>query len=107
MTYGVDQCRVCGAPIPERPLTTRDQKNYLRVMKSRKPLMTEKEWRARGFKAQPTRWQMVEPADGTCYTCGTKLEFKREKMGRGVKRILCMLAIFGLLIVITYSMVLN
>lgn len=78
MTYGVDQCRVCGVKIALRPPTMREQKTIQVANSKIKKLMTEPEWRAAGFRAQPTPYQMLRPPVGCCAACGTKLELKRQ-----------------------------
>jgi hypothetical protein len=72
MTYGVDQCRVCGAAMPTGG--TGALERYLKDRK-RRPTMSEAEWRAKGFKAAPTRHQLHKPTDGCCFKC-------RMEMGR-------------------------
>jgi hypothetical protein len=67
--YGVDQCRMCGAPISPTNKRARDQQEAA----NRKPLIPEAEWRARGFLTSPTRAQLgAAPADGCCWPCGLK-----------------------------------
>ncbi len=66
MTYGVDQCRVCGKPI--RPSDSQAMDRYLNSLRH-KPTMTEKEWRAAGLKAAPTRKQTLNTLDGVCFAC--------------------------------------
>jgi hypothetical protein len=78
MTYGVDQCRVCGVPIkPHRPdeITA-----WLKAQK--RPPIPEREWRRRGFLAAPTPEQMSLPAAGCCQACGERLLLKAGKAGR-------------------------
>jgi hypothetical protein len=42
------------------------------------PVMSEQEWRKRGFLAAPTRRQATfSPADGCCTECGLKIMHKR------------------------------
>jgi hypothetical protein len=69
MTYGVDQCRVCGVTI--KPHSPRDIDDWLEAQK--RPPIPEKEWRRRGFLAAPTRHQMQNPAGGCCQACGERL----------------------------------
>jgi hypothetical protein len=67
--YGVDQCRICGAPIKPTNKHARD----LQEDANRKPLIPEAEWRARGFLTSPTKAQLgAAPADGCCWPCGMK-----------------------------------
>jgi predicted nucleic acid-binding Zn ribbon protein len=74
MTYGVDQCRVCGVPIkPHRPDEITD---WMKAQK--RPLIREKEWRRRGFLAAPTKEQMRLPAAGCCQSCGERLMLNAE-----------------------------
>ena len=70
MTYGVDQCRVCGTPIPIRgPDILADQERV-----NRKPIIPEEEWRQLGLLTSPTREQLYRnPANGCCGPCGLKL----------------------------------
>lgn len=70
MVYGVDECRVCGKPIPHRGPEALSQ--YFASLKDPKPPMTEKQWRAKGFKAGPTRRQMGHPHEGCCFECQFK-----------------------------------
>jgi hypothetical protein len=66
MTYGVDQCRICGKPI--RPSGPESMSKYVESLQ-KKPTMSEKEWRAAGFKAAPTPFQMRKRRDGCCFEC--------------------------------------
>jgi hypothetical protein len=68
MTFGVDQCRCCGAPI--KPAYPGQLQEYLDTL--RKPTMPEAEWRRRGFLAVPTRAQLHMPHVGCCQPCGQK-----------------------------------
>ncbi len=78
MTYGVDQCRVCGVPIkPHRPDEITD---WLKAQK--RPLIPEHEWRRRGFLAAPTREQLFLPSAGCCQPCGERLLRKRSGLGK-------------------------
>ncbi len=78
MTYGVDQCRVCGTRItPKGPEAAEQQEKA-----NRNPPMPEKEWRRRGFLTAPTRSQVYsDPANGCCARCGMKLLRKHSKFG--------------------------
>jgi predicted nucleic acid-binding Zn ribbon protein len=69
MTYGVDQCRVCGVPI--KPHRADEITDWLKAQK--RPPIPEKEWRRRGFLAAPTKEQLSLPAAGCCQPCGEKL----------------------------------
>jgi hypothetical protein len=74
MTYGLDQCRVCGRDIPlSDPRAIERHAKFSRE----KPTMTEKQWRRAGFLAAPTRYQLQKPMDGLCFEC---------KYVRGTKR---------------------
>jgi len=73
MTYGVDECRVCGVPI--QPYGRDSYKQYLESLK--KPTMPEREWRAKGYLAMPTRLQMHNPHIGCCLECADR-ELKRQ-----------------------------
>jgi len=70
MTYGVDQCRVCGVAI--KPTGPDAMKRYKDSLKGR-PLMTEAQWRAAGFKCSPTYRQTKEPTEGCCTACKLKM----------------------------------
>ena len=78
MTYGVDQCRVCGTRIsPRGPEAAEDQEKA-----NRHCLMPEKEWRRRGFLCPPTKFQIYSsPADGCCAKCGMMVLRKHSKFG--------------------------
>ena len=77
MTYGIDQCRRCGKPIPQpSPDAARRYEQSLLT----KPTMTEAQWRAAGWKAAPTRYQMFDVLDGLCREC--KWVFGNRKSGR-------------------------
>jgi len=73
MTYGVDQCRRCGAPIRNRGMVSPDD-----IKPSNIP---EAEWRAAGFKAQPTVAEAHFPHLGCCSDCTAVLMRKRWKPG--------------------------
>jgi len=75
MTYGLDQCRRCGTKI--EPYNRRSMEFYLDSLK--KPTMPEKEWRAMGLLAMPTKAQILNPADGCCWDCGQILMKRRAK----------------------------
>ena len=78
MTYGVDQCRVCGTRIsPKGPEAAEEQDKA-----NRHCLMPEKEWRRRGFLCPPTKAQIyVDPANGCCGKCGMAVLRKHSKFG--------------------------
>jgi hypothetical protein len=94
MTYGVDQCRVCGVAIkvhgPE------DMADWLEAQKRSK--MPEKVWRSRGYLAAPTKRQMQDPAHGCCADCGYR-EMRRKT--QPFKR----LAIAGAVVVLAFALV--
>ncbi len=73
MTYGVDQCRICGKTI--RPSDSQAMDRYRNSLRQ-KPTMTEKEWRAAGFKAAPTRKQTLNALDGVCFSCQMPMGLK-------------------------------
>jgi hypothetical protein len=74
MTYGLDECRVCGKPIkiygPENLARYENDR-------ARPPVWPEAKWREAGFKACPTRWQLAHPADGCCSDCAIRLQMKQ------------------------------
>ena len=78
MTYGVDQCRVCGTRIhPKGPEVAEEQ-----MQANRKPLMPEKEWRRRGYLCPPTKFQIrQDPSNGCCHKCGMRELQKFSKYG--------------------------
>jgi hypothetical protein len=80
MTYGVDQCRVCGTAI--KPHSPKDMDNWLKAQK--KPPIPEKEWRRRGFLAAPTKHMLAMPAYGCCQDCGQRLAIKHSKVNQRV-----------------------
>lgn len=77
MTYGVDECRVCGRAM--KPSGPEAMEAHLASLKAR-PTMTEKQWRAAGFKAAPTKRQSMVPHTGCCYDC--KMIMSYRKIGR-------------------------
>ena len=89
MTYGVDQCRVCGVKIPVR--SPNDMAEWLE--EQRNPKIPEKEWRRRGYLAAPTHTQRRMPAYGCCPKCGLKEMNRKMKAGR---RLMIMGAVAGL-----------
>ncbi len=66
MTYGVDECRVCGKAM--KPSGPKEMQRHLASLRGH-PTMTEKQWRAAGLKAAPTKRQMVSLHHGCCYDC--------------------------------------
>jgi hypothetical protein len=79
MTYGVDECRVCGVAI--KPSGPDALKRHNISLKGR-PVMTERQWRAAGFKACPTYRQTKEPTDGCCSACKLKMHGRTWKPRR-------------------------
>jgi hypothetical protein len=68
--YGVDQCRVCGTPIP--PLGPKALEEQQKA--NRKPPIPEAEWRKMGLLTAPTKFQLrSQPGDGCCRPCGLKM----------------------------------
>ena len=80
MTYGVDECRICGAPMTSKGPDA--MQRYLDSLKLKKPTMTQKEWRAAGFKAMPTPWQIGHVQDGCCYKCRFPIAVKNVRPNR-------------------------
>ncbi len=76
MTYGVDQCRVCGVEISSGGPGPMER--YLEERKHRRPTMTEAQWRAAGLKAAPTRHQLFKPTDGCCFKCRMQMGLSRS-----------------------------
>jgi len=74
MTYGVDECRRCGAPMRAR----RDNEG---VEDQRPSRMPEAQWRAAGFKVRPTVTQALNPGNGCCTNCRALLMRKQWKPG--------------------------
>lgn len=95
MTYGVDQCRVCGKPIKVQSPT--DMADWLEAQ--RNPPIPEKVWRARGYLAAPTRYQLtMQPAHGCCADCGLREWKKRTKPMRKLLIIVAVTVVaFGIL----------
>jgi hypothetical protein len=101
MTYGVDQCRVCGTRIsPKGPEAAEEQEKA-----NRRPIMPEKEWRRKGFLAPPTKAQIyVDPSNGCCAKCGMMVLRKHSKFGVitfSIAAVFLLLCVFGAFI-ITY-----
>lgn len=104
MTYGVDQCRVCGAPIPVRPWGLRQQIRYGKKINSREvTLMTEPEWRAAGFRSQPTKIQMLFPSEGCCVDCGVRLEKRNARRTPLIATIGTVLAVLSIIAVVVLT----
>lgn len=94
MSYGLDQCRMCGKPIlvkgPEAIIEWEQAQ--------RKPPIPEAEWRKRGFLAAPTGKQLSMPWMGCCDDCGMIQMRKRWRFNtRGALLILGFLAMMGLI----------
>jgi hypothetical protein len=66
VTYGVDQCRVCGKrmKIADPDAARRHQEAI-----HKKPTMTPKEFKAKGWKSAPTHYQRWRDLDGVCFDC--------------------------------------
>ncbi len=101
MVYGVDQCRICGAPIvPKGPETWTEQEAA-----TRRPIIPEKEWRRRGFLTSPTRVQLIaDPANGCCRPCGIKLMKSTYKYHQRALLIIAFAVVMAgfILLVVTY-----
>lgn len=66
MTFGVDECRRCGRAMKiSAPNALAQYHDSL----TRKPTMSEAEWRAEGWKAAPTRHQIHHVLTGVCREC--------------------------------------
>jgi hypothetical protein len=101
MTYGVDQCRVCGKPIPIKSVTA--MTDFL--VAQRKPAMPEAEWRRRGFLASPTKQQVKFPEMGCCFDCGLKLAHQASRYHlRGIMVIVFMVFATTVISIITLFM---
>lgn len=98
MTYGVDQCRVCGVKIEVR--TPRDMEEWIEAQ--RHPIMPEKEWRRRGWLAAPTRMQKRMPAYGCCPKCGLREMNRKMKAGQ---RLLMAGAVAGVALTIVWMVI--
>jgi len=94
MTYGVDQCRMCGAPILlERREALAEYEEALR-----RPPMEEAQWRREGFLTVPTKHQLLHRAAGTCAVCAKKLIYQKFKPGaRGIAWAVGFVAVFWVL----------
>ncbi len=80
MTYGVDQCRVCGKAIKISGPHAMAQ--YLETQALRRPNMTEKQWRAAGLKTAPTLLQMRRQSDGCCFECQFPTRYREVRAWR-------------------------
>jgi hypothetical protein len=99
MTYGVDQCRVCGVPIEPYSRETRGQ--YEAAL--RRPTMPEAEWRRYGFLAMPTKEQIKHPAIGCCATCGQLLLKRRWRPAMRGLTWLALFVSFGTFLTYVYN----
>ena len=79
MVYGIDQCRKCGKAMP-----TAGPEHVARYEQSKrqKPTMPEAEWRAQGWKAAPTRYQLHHRLDGMCGDCVWESGHRAVRYGR-------------------------
>ena len=102
MTYGVDQCRVCGTPIvPKGPEVAVEQ-----MEANRKPLMPEKEWRRRGYLCPPTKFQIrQDPSNGCCHACGMRELRKFSRFGVITLSVAggFLLGVIIIVLIVTYS----
>jgi len=74
MTYGVDECRYCGAAIKQRGPDAME--DYIKSLGKKSP-MPEAKWRALGMRAPPTLTQMNFPTRGCCQTCALRVATRR------------------------------
>ncbi len=88
MTYGLDQCRLCGKDMPLSD--SRAIERHAKFSRE-KPTMTEAEWRRAGWKAAPTRYQLRKPLDGLCFDC----KYVRGTRQYGVKVIVLVFTIIA------------
>ncbi len=79
MAYGVDQCRKCGKAMP--PAGPEEVARY-DLAKRQKPTMPEAEWRAQGWKAAPTRYQLYHKTDGVCRDCKWEIGNRAPRANR-------------------------
>ncbi len=100
MTYGVDECRICGALMTSKGPDA--MQRYLDSLTLKKPTMSQKEWRAAGFKAMPTPYQMGHVQDGCCYKCRFPIAVKSVRQNYFIISavaffflVLIVLAVFG------------
>jgi hypothetical protein len=100
MTYGVDQCRVCGVPItPLGPTAWMEQDKA-----NRKPPIPEAEWRRMGFLTVPTLAQLRgAPASGCCRACALKLMHRKYRYYVRVMLIVAVAAVVLTTIVVVYT----
>ena len=100
MTYGVDQCRMCGKPIAVLRATALQEWEKAQL----NPVIPEKQWRALGMLGPPTRMQWYNNlADGCCAPCGMKMMNRRLQYSR---RGLALIAAFITVAVITSLIIL-
>ena len=66
MADGLDECRRCGAAMP---FAGAEAAARYELTKVQKPTMPEAEWRAKGWKAAPTVYQLNHKLDGLCREC--------------------------------------
>ena len=73
MVYGIDECRRCGKSMrPTGPAAW----TRLETAKRRRPTMTPEQWKAEGWLAAPTPWQLSHKLDGVCFECAPKIAAK-------------------------------
>ncbi len=94
MTYSVDECRVCGKPM--KPSGPEAVQRHLAGLRQR-PTMTEKQWRAAGLKAAPTKRQLIRYHDGCCFDCAMIMAMKGIGHRRWVYPALAIAVLFVLL----------
>ena len=95
MTYGVDECRVCGKAM--KPSGPEAMEAHLASLK-RRPTMTEKQWRAAGLKAAPTKRQSMVVHIGCCYDCKMTMAVKKVGWLRWVYPTLIITVAFVILV---------
>ena len=71
---------------------------YLDSLTLKKPTMTKKEWRAAGFKAMPTPWQIGHGHDGCCANCRFPMALKKIRPNRFIIFALAVLLFVAILI---------
>jgi predicted nucleic acid-binding Zn ribbon protein len=74
--YGVDQCRMCGTPIPiysRRAWEWQEKANL-------HPPIPEEEWRRRGYLCPPTTRQLNHRrTEGCCQPCARKEMYRTNR----------------------------
>ena len=100
MTYGVDECRVCGKAM--KPTGPEAMQRHLASLKGR-PMMTDKQWRAAGLKASPTKRQMRSPQHGCCFECALMMGQKGIGQRRWIYPTLVLVVLFILTIYVIGS----